>query len=164
MWSLAAFAIAAIVYLASRTQKTTARRGSTAVMVAIVLLGLVPILGSIYVDAHKNEPSIYQLRAVVLDPQQIPVEDAKVWSSFGGEPKRVAGGWQFDIPASSVPSDRKMIVYATVPASFLKGQSQISLGSDFHVNTTIHLTHSETDIRGIVTDDKGRAIEGAAVS
>src|ERR1700687_5544487 len=99
-WRLAAFAIAAVVYLATHKQKGTARHGSTAVVAAIALLGLVPILGSFYVDPHKNEPSVYQLRTVVLDPQGIPVEDAKVWSSLGGEPKKIAGGLQFDIPAS----------------------------------------------------------------
>jgi hypothetical protein len=57
-----------------------------------------------------------------------------------------------------------VIVYATVPASFLKSQNEITLGPDFHPNTTIQLTHPETDIRGIVTDDMGRAIEGASVS
>jgi hypothetical protein len=92
MWSLAAFAIAAVVYLATHKQKGSVRHGSAAAVVAIGLLGLVPILGSLYVDTHKNEPSVYQLRTVVLDPQQIPVEDAKVWSSLGGEPKKIAGG------------------------------------------------------------------------
>jgi hypothetical protein len=163
-WSLAAFAIAAIVYMATRKQKGAARSGGTAAMVIILLLGLVPILGSFYMETRKNEPSVYQLRVVVLDPQQTPLEDAKVWSSLGGEPKKVAGGWQFDIPVASLPSDRKLTVYATESASFLKGQSQLTLASDVHPNTTIQLMHPETTVRGIVTDAKGHAIEGVAVS
>jgi len=163
-WSLAAFAIAAIVYVVTRKQKGAAHSGGIAAMVIILLLGLVPILGSFYTEGHKNEPSVYQLRVVVLDPQQTPVEDARVWSSSGGEPKKVAGGWQFDIPAASLPSDRRLTVYAMVSASFLKGQSQLTLTSDFHPNTTIYLSHPETSVRGIVTDEKGHALEGVAVS
>ena len=163
MWSLAAFAIAVILLLTTRKQKGATRTGGTVAVGAIVLLGLVPILASIYVTIHK-ESSVYQLRAVVVDPQQTPVEDAKVWSSLGGEPKKVSGGWQFDIPAASIPSDHKLTIYATVPASFLKGQSDVILTSDFHPATTIHLIHPESTIRGIVTDDKGRAVEGATVT
>jgi hypothetical protein len=157
-WSLAAFAIAALVFLATHKQKAAARRTGTATVAAIVLLALVPIVGSFY------KPSIYQLRTIVLDPLQVPVEDAKVWSSLGGEPKKISGGWQFDIPAASVAADRRLTVYATVAASFLVGQSEITLASDFHPNATIHLLHPETTIRGIVTDERGGAIEGAAVS
>jgi len=58
----------------------------------------------------------------------------------------------------------KLTVYATEPASFLKGQSTITLAADFHPNVTINLKHPETIVRGIVTDEKGRAIEGASVS
>lgn len=53
-------------------------------------------------------PAIYRVRVTVIDPQRVPVEDAKVWSTVGGEPKKVAGGWQFDIPGASLPGDGKV--------------------------------------------------------
>ena len=45
--------------------------------------------------------ALYRVRVTVLNPQQQPINDAKVTSSMGGEPKKVEGGWQFDIPAAS---------------------------------------------------------------
>ena len=50
-------------------------------------------------------PSTYRVRAIVLDPQNTPVSEAKVWSSLGGEPMRVEGGWLFTIPAETRPKD-----------------------------------------------------------
>jgi hypothetical protein len=55
----------------------------------------------------------------VVEPQGIAVKDEKeadgveVWSSLGGEPKRVSGGWQFDIPNASKPKDGKLSIYAS---------------------------------------------------
>jgi hypothetical protein len=87
-WALAAFAIASVLFLLAK------RRGRVqpiawGSIVAIVLLGLVPIL------AQLRSLAIYRVRVTVIGPQGTPVEDAKVWSSIGGEPKKVAGGWQF---------------------------------------------------------------------
>jgi hypothetical protein len=153
---LAAFAIAVLAYLAAR--KTT---GMLKIIVgAIVVLALVAILGSFYVESHDK---VYSVRAVVLSPEKTPVDYAKVWSSQGGEPKKVEGGWQFDIPSSSISKDQKLTIYATVDAAFLRGQGDIVLASDFHPNLTIVLQRPEVKIRGIVTDENGRAIEGASV-
>jgi hypothetical protein len=81
------------------------------------------------------------------------------WRRHPGPPIAFPGD-----PAASVPTDHKLTVYATVAASFLKGQSDITLADDFHPNATIYLTHPQTTIRGIVTDDRGRAMEGEAIS
>jgi hypothetical protein len=164
MWSLAAFTVAAVLYLAVGRRKGKSNAGVQVTSVALLVFAAIPIVGSLLADVYKTRPSIYELRVTVVDAQNTPVEDAKVWSSFGGEPKRVAGGWQFDIPAASVPADHKLTVYASREAAFLKGQSEVTLGSDFHPNTTIQLTHPETAIRGMVTDEKGHAVEGATVT
>ena len=39
----------------------------------------------------------------VIDPHKVPVEDARVWSSIGGEAKKVAGGWQLRTPRATAP-------------------------------------------------------------
>ena len=97
-WALAAFAIAAIVFvLAKRRGKVPAI--AWAGIGAIVLLGIVPIL------AQLRSAAIYHVRITVVGPDGTPVEDAKVWSAAGGEPKKVAGGWQFDIPAAAAPAE-----------------------------------------------------------
>ena len=159
-WSLAAFAIAAILYFVLK------RRGKVpaiawACIVAILLIGLAPILASVY--AGKN--AIYRVRVTVLDPQQIPVDDARVWSSMGGEPKKVAGGWQFDIPAASKPADGKLTVYAAVSSAFLTGRRELPLADDRNPTVTVQLAKdASATVRGIVVDGSGKAILGARVS
>jgi hypothetical protein len=165
MWSLAAFAIAGLLYLAPK------RRGKVhpfTIFLActIVLIVLVPTIGWIRLEQEKAKTvAIYEVRVTVLDPQSLPSDDAKVWSSMGGEPKKVAGGWQFDIPTSSKPNDGKLIVYAAVSTAFLTGQSQVLLMEDHHPNVTIKLARDQTaTIRGIVTDSLGRSLSGARVN
>ena len=48
-------------------RKGPALKGAVA---AIVILGLVPIIGSLYAYARK-QPEIYRLRTTVLDPARI---------------------------------------------------------------------------------------------
>ncbi len=164
MWSLAAFVVIAVLFMAMGRRNGKSNRGLLAILIPLLLFAAIPIVGSLLADVYKTRPSIYELRVMVVDAQNTPVEDAKVWSSFGGEPKRVAGGWQFDIPAASVGGDHKLTVYASREAAFLKGQNEVTLGSDFHPNATIRLMHPETTIRGIVIDEEGHAVEGATVT
>ena len=87
-----------------------------------------------------------------------------VWSSMGGEPKKVAGGWQFDIPSESKPTDGNLTIYATVRAAFLVGQSQVLLAVDHHPSVTVKLIRDQTaTIRGIVSDSQGRSLSGVRV-
>jgi hypothetical protein len=58
------------------------------------IIGTIATIVAMLVSGVNNESSLYRVRVIVISPDQIPVEDAKVWSSFGGEPKKVAGGWQ----------------------------------------------------------------------
>jgi len=157
-WALAAFAIAAIVFLLAK------RRGKVppitwAAIVAIVLLGLGPII------VQLNSLAIYRVRVTVLGPEGTPVEDAKVWSSAGGEPKKVAGGWQFDVPAAARPVDGKLTIWASVDAAYLRGSQEVRLAGDRNPEATIRLNSDRTAIvRGLVMDQRGRADAGARVS
>jgi hypothetical protein len=166
-WSLAAFAIAAILYIILK------RRGKVpaiawACIVAIVLLGLVPIVASVYVEKARltdNASAIYRLRITVVDLQQMPVDDARVWSSVGGEAKKVAGGWQFDIPAAAKPADGKLTVYASVASAFLTGRRDLQLTEERNPPFTILLAKDDSaTIRGRVVDGSGKAVTGARVS
>lgn len=157
-WSLAAFAIAAVIYLLAR------RRGKVpgiwwGAIGAIVLLGLTPVVAPLLV----KDP-IYRVRVTVLDHNQVPVEDARVWSSMGGEAKKVAGGWQFDIPAATRPASGRLTLYASVRSAFLSGGQEVEL-SDRNLSVAIQLAKDTTaTIRGIVVDESGKAIAGARVS
>lgn len=108
---------------------------------------------------------IYRVRVTVLDPQQILVDDAKVWSSVGEEPLKVAGGWQIEIQASSKPLDGKIIIFASKKSTFLVGKYELVLENDPNPAITVQMAKNKSAyIRGIVTDEKGKAISAARVS
>jgi hypothetical protein len=102
---------------------------------------------------------------VVVGADGVPSNDAKVWSSIGGEAKKVDGGWQFDIPTKTKPVDGKLTVYAEVASAFEKGQKEVTLAADFSPSVTVPLAQdSSAVVRGQVVDTSGRAISGARVN
>jgi hypothetical protein len=52
------------------------------------IIGTVATIVGMLISGVNNESSLYRVRVTVISPDQIPVEDAKVWSSFGGEPNK----------------------------------------------------------------------------
>jgi hypothetical protein len=166
MWSLAAFAIAAVIFFAIRGGRGKVNPIAWGVVVAIIVLGLVPIVGSLYVQARQDEGSaIYRVRVVVVGADGVPSNEARVWSSIGGEAKKVDGGWQFDIPAKTKPADGKLTVYAEMSSAFEKGQKDVILAADFSPSITVPLAQdSSAVVRGQVLDASGRAIAGARVN
>ena len=103
LWSLAAFGLAAVVYLLVK------RRGTIPGLawITIWILILAPIVVSAYSTISRT--NMYRIRVTVVGAQGVPVEEAMVWSSAGGEPKKVSGGWEFDVPMASRPADGKII-------------------------------------------------------
>src|SRR4051794_20549891 len=81
-WSLAAFAIAAllaVVWLsASKGRQRTAAGQVWGIIVGILVLALTPIL------ARTFGERVYRVRATVVDRRNLPVDDARVWSDVGG--------------------------------------------------------------------------------
>jgi hypothetical protein len=107
----------------------------------------------------------YRVRVIVLDPHQTPVSDAKVWSSIGGEPMKVEGGWLFVIARDTKPQDGKVTFYASKDAAFLKGQAPLQLADDHNPSVTVALDNSRTaKVIGIVEDERQSAVVGATVS
>src|SRR5262245_2530457 len=83
--SLTAFALAIVLGVMLAWFKSKRRGIPNAfwmVVVGIVIIGVGATL-------YKSD-ELYRVRVTVLSPEQVPVEDANVWSSFGGEPKKVA--------------------------------------------------------------------------
>jgi carboxypeptidase family protein len=108
---------------------------------------------------------VSRLRVLVLGPNGSPVEDAKVWTSVGGEPKQVAGGWEFDIPISKRPADGRLTVYASQRDAFLSGSEEVRLGNQLASSVTVRLAADlSAMVRGIVQDGAGNALEGVRVS
>lgn len=108
---------------------------------------------------------VTRLRVLLLGPAGSPVEDAKVWTSVGGEPKQVAGGWEFDIPFSQLPADRKVTVHATKESAFLSGSEEVRLGNELSPSVTVRLAaDASATVRGMVLDESGNALEGVRVN
>lgn len=113
----------------------------------------------------ENVNAIYRVRVTVLNLRQNPVEDARVWSSIGGEPKKVAGGWQFDIPAASKPTEGNITFYASKQTAFLAGKQDLRLAEDFNPAITIQLEKEKSvTVGGVVVDKSGRALSGVRVT
>ena len=163
-WSLAAFGIAAIVYIILKKRGKVSPLG----WVCILFFVLVPILSAAYVQIFRirsENASLYRMRVTVLGANQIPVEDANVWSSIGGEPKKVSGGWEFDIPTALRPANRPVKVFAAIPAEFLSGESDVTLDADYNPTAIVQLgKKGGASVHAVVTDALGRGVEGARVT
>lgn len=107
----------------------------------------------------------YRVRVIVVDNHNTPVSDAKVWSSVGGEPMRVEGGWLFVVAKDTKPLDGKVTFYASKEAAFLKGTAPLQLGDDHNPGVTVQLANDRAAVViGIVEDERQSSIEGASVS
>lgn len=108
---------------------------------------------------------LIRLRVLILGPNGSPVEDARVWTTVGGEPKQVAGGWELDIPRSKVRADGRITVHASKETAFLSGSSEVRLGNDLAPSVTVRLVaNPSATVQGIVLDGAGKALEGVRVS
>lgn len=115
----------------------------------MALLALAPILAPAYMTSY----GIYRVRAVVLDERGVPINDAKVTCSAGGEVKKVDGGWECDIPTKSKPADGKLQVYAT-DGSFLVAKAELDLKDDYTPVANLQLSaDNSAKVSGIVLDE-----------
>ena len=129
--------------------------------VVILVFGLAPIVASTYLQWR----GVYRVRVIVLGLDRLPIDDAHVTSSIGGEPKRVEGGWEFDIPPQTRPSDGVVMFFASMNSAFLDGSSKLILGHDYYPTITIQMASDTTAIlRGVVLDMRHRPVPGATVS
>lgn len=111
--------------------------------------------------AKPDEKSItlYKVRVTVLDPGELPVENSQIRSSLGGELKKVAGGWELDIPSSNKPADGRLTLYALTPDSSLRGLVDLRLEADPNLTATIHLqeTQSNSNASRPVSDQEDKS-------
>jgi hypothetical protein len=127
----------------------------------ILFLGLAPLLSSTYLKSR----GMYIVRVFVLGLDKQLVDDASVTSSNGGEPKKIQGGWEFDIPPQSRPADNSLKLFASEKKAFLVGSSTLVLDKDYFPAVEIQLERDTSAVvRGDVIDDHGRSIAGARVS
>jgi hypothetical protein len=158
--TIAAFALvfaSSAFALALRAKKP---RVAWVLAAGIIVLGLAPLAASTFLQSR----GVYRIRVVVLGADKSPVDDAHVISSNGGEPKKVEGGWEFDIPPQSRPADGKLKLFASVNNAFLAGSSTLVLGEDYFPSVEIQLDRDTSAIiRGDVIDEHRRPVAGAHV-
>jgi hypothetical protein len=159
--TIAVFAAVLAAYLFSIAIKKRQSRITWLLAAIILILGLAPLLSSTYLQSR----GLYIVRVFVLGLDKQPVDDASVTSSNGGEPKKIQGGWEFDIPHQSRPADGKLKLFASKKNAFLAGNSTLVLEKDYFPTVEIQLEHDTSAVvRGIVIDERGRSIAGAQVS
>jgi len=164
--NLAAFALAVVLFIVLKSRRT---KVPPAVWIVIVLLVAIPIGASVY-NEFFTRTAIYRLHVTVVEPQGIAIKDeveafgVEVWSSLGGEPKRVKGGWQFDIPSASKPKDGKISIYASKKSAFLTGRTDLILADDFNPAIIVDLKRIDSaKVRGQVIDAGKLGVPGARV-
>jgi hypothetical protein len=163
--ALAAFGIAAVLFLYSSYAYVVSDQQTfpNTALLAIVLLVIVGI-GARLVPGDSGA-DVYSVRATVVGLNGSPIEDARVWSDLGGEPKRVSGGWEFAVPAENLPEDSMMTVFAEHPATFSRARESFQLRNTSSVSLSLQLQRdTSAEIRGTVVDETGRSIGDVRVS
>lgn len=159
--TIAVFASVLATYLFTIAIKKRQSRVTWFLVSVILLLGLAPLLSSTYLQSR----GVYIVRVFVLGADKQLIDDARVTSSTGGEPKKIQGGWEFDIPPQSRPADGKLKLFASVKSAFLAGNSTLVLDRDYFPAAEIQLEQDTSAmIRGVVLDEHSRSVVGAHVS
>ena len=143
-WSIAAFAIAAILGVLNRTLASSdaqKRRGKRApailsnsfvwpIVGAICFLGAIPILANTYLESLKiRGGEFYRVRVIVLDPQGNPAEGATLRTTVSNETTATSQDTAVvTIPKALVPADGKVTVFADLESAFLHGRTDVQLG------------------------------------
>ena len=163
IWSLAAFAIAALMaYLLRQRGKVPAI--AWAIVIIVALLGLVPVAGSMYVQVLRDQ-SVYQVSVNVVDSVNVPVPDVSVSDSLGDAASVKQQAWQFEIPKQRLPANGRVTIYASKPSAFMSGAADITLGEDLRPSVTIVMKPlPQVRVRGVVQDTSGRLLGGVRVS
>lgn len=156
--AFAAVLAATALVLALRAKKP---RIAWVLALGIIILGLAPLSASTYLQSR----GIYHVRVAVWVGESL-VPDANVISLNGGEPKKIDGGWEFDIPPQSRPADGMLKLFASEKNSFLAGSSTLVLDKDYFPPTVEIQLDRDTSaiVRGVVIDEHNRSVAGAHVS
>ena len=131
-----------------------------ALVIVLFILGLSPLLARTYIESR----GIYRVRIELLGLDNQPVHDAAITSSAGGEMKKFDSGWEFTIPPQGIPADGMVTFRAVQQDAFLGGSATLKLAHDYFPAIVLQLSTQPAGIvRGMVTDEEGRPIEGARV-
>jgi hypothetical protein len=125
----------------------------------VIVLGLSQIVAFTVLKLQD----IYHVTVTVLGTDSQPVKEAEVTAV--GERKQTDGGWEFDIPRQSVPTDGSIIFFASAKNSYLAGNSTIRLAGNYFPHLKIQLEPlPPVIVRGVVELPNGSSVSGARVS
>lgn len=126
--------------------------GGLAAAVLVLIWWLSPWAPVLPAKSAERTIAVYRVRITVLDPKGLPVEDSEIRSSLGGELKKVAGGWELDIPAVNKPADGKLTIYALNTS--LRGSADLKLEQDPNLAITIQLQERD----GTASNQPGNSV------
>ena len=180
IWSIAAFAIAAVVAVLKVTVASpngARRKGKSAppalshaivwpIVTVICLLGALPIVANTFLESRRiQQQSLFRVRVTVLDPQGNPISGVTLRTTASNETTATAdGAGVVTIPAGALPADRKVTIFADLESAFLHGRTNVQLADDPNPSVTIEIkSNRDAAVAGVVEDEQGRAIAAATV-
>lgn len=108
--------------------------------------------------------AVYRVRITILSNGN-PINSATVWSSVGGESKRISGGYEIDIPRSTTPTNGRLTVFAEERGAFMSGKKEIILTDDLNPAIVLELIHDSSGfVRGMVRDKRGNTLANVRIS
>jgi hypothetical protein len=159
-WSMAAFAIAALISFGVKMKKGKVPGVAWTIVAAVVIVAIVPIIAPLYMSSY----GIYRVHVTVLDENHMPTSESSVTCTGDGNVKKAEHAWECAIPAKSKPADGKIQVYAARSDAFLTGHAELELKDDYSPAATIQLgKDSSARVIGIVVDENNNPLEGAHV-
>jgi len=172
MWSLAAFVSALLVIIAIRSARGKVPSIIWGVTAAVFLIGLVPIIGSLYLkyeshqDAQVANSQIYELIvSLKAKDDGTPITDAHLACSIGIKPDRVNDAWEFKIPRALTLPSKEVEVTAESQDGIFVGAASILLKDDFHPTLPILMNRrANVMVSGTVKNASGEVVEHATVS
>lgn len=169
-WTIAAYSIAAVLAVfnavSSRRKRSPANSIVWGVVVVICVLGLAPTIANAYLERLKIVGAVYRVRTLVVDAQHVPVSGATLRTTASSETAETDQGiGQVSIPLATMPRDGKVTIYADLDSEFLHGHTDLQLAQDLNPSVTIEVkVVGDAVISGLVEDNRGHALAGAAVS
>lgn len=157
-WAVLALLAATVVFwLATRGGERAPAPAWVAVAVLLSAATL-PAIGYI------RSLTPYHVQVTVPGVSSADRDKIKVWSSAEGGSTKTENGWRIDIPASQVPGNRTVMVWAAVNPGDLRHSKIVELRNDHWPAIVIPVRGGFSQVAGFVQDTDGKPVNGALVA